>query len=71
MKVIKTPSFEAMDNFAETLFQKTHTGSSIEQVRTKIANYLVDAGSKKFVELYNEVATNKDYVKALETLKIE
>lgn len=70
MKIIKAPSFEAMDNFAEVLFQKTQK-STFEQVRTKIANYLVDAGSKKFVELYNEVATNKDYFKALETLKIE
>jgi hypothetical protein len=70
MKIIKAPSFEAMDNFAEVLFQKTQK-SSLEQVNKKIANYLVDAGSKKFVELYNEVATNKDYFKALETLKIE
>lgn len=70
MKIIKAPSFEAMDNFADVLFQKTQK-SSLEQVNKKIANYLVDAGSKKFVELYNEVATNKDYFKALETLKIE
>lgn len=70
MKVIKTPSFEAMDNFAETLFQKTQK-SSFEQVRAKIANYLVYAGSKDFVKLYNEVANNKDYFKALEILKIE
>lgn len=70
MKIIKAPSFEAMDNFAEVLLQKTQK-SSLEQVNKKIANYLVDAGSKKFVELYNEVATNKDYFKALETLKIE
>jgi hypothetical protein len=70
MKAIKSPSFEAMDNFADVLFQKTQK-STVEQVRTKIAKYLVDAGSKKFVELYNEVATKKDYFKALETLKIE
>lgn len=70
MELIKTPSFNAMDNFADVLFQKTQK-SSFEQVRNKIANYLVVAGSKKFVELYNEVATKKDYYKALETLKIE
>lgn len=70
MKPIKTPSFEAMDNFAEVLFQKTQK-STFEQVKTRIANYLVDAGSKNFVELYNEVATNKDYFKALEILKID
>lgn len=70
MELIKTPSFNAMDNFADVLFQKTQK-SSFEQVRNKIAKYLVDAGSKKFVELYNEVATKKDYYKALETLKIE
>lgn len=70
MKVIKTPSFEAMGNLSEVLFQKTNK-TTLEQVHKKIANYLVDAGSKKFVELYNEVATNKDYFKALETLKIE
>lgn len=70
MELIKTPSFEAMGNFSEVLFQKTNK-TTLEQVHKKVANYLVVAGSKKFVELYNEVATKKDYYKALETLKIE
>lgn len=70
MNKIKTPSFEAIDNFAEILFQKTKN-ISYEDLKTKVSGYLVKNGSAKFVNLYNESISSKDCVKAFEALRIE
>jgi|LakMenEpi03Aug12_release.lakeMendotaPanAssembly.Ray.scaffolds.fasta_scaffold142217_1 hypothetical protein len=70
MNTIKTPSFEAIDNFSEMLSKKTNK-TSYEDIKRKVSNYLVNNGSSKFVSLYNELVSNKDYSKAHEALKIE
>jgi hypothetical protein len=70
MNKIKTPSFEAIDNFSEILFQKTNK-ISYEDLKTKVSTYLVKNGSAKFVSLYNESISSKDCIKAIEALKIE
>jgi hypothetical protein len=69
MELIKTPSFMAMENLSEMLFPKTKN-ITIEQLHKKVADYLVNSGSKKFVELYNDVAKNKNYTKAFTTLNL-
>jgi len=38
MNTIKTPSFEAIDNLSEILFQETNK-TSYEDVRRKVSNY--------------------------------
>lgn len=70
MNTIKTPSFEAIDNFSEILFEKA-TKTSYEDVRRKVSSYLLKNGSSKFVIFYNEFVSAKDFSKAFETLKIE
>ena len=69
MELIKTPSFNAMDNLSE-VWSKNNTYSSVEQVHKKVADYLVKSGRKKFVELYNDVAKNKNYKQAYTTLNL-
>jgi len=61
MNTIKTPSFEAIDNLSEILFQETN----------KTSYYLLKNGSSKFVSFYNESVSSKDCSKAFEILKIE
>lgn len=69
MELIKTPSFNAMDNLSDVLV-KNSEDLSFEQIRTKIGTYLLLSGSKKFVELYNDVAKNKNYTKAFTALNL-
>jgi hypothetical protein len=69
MELIKTPSFNAMDNLSDVLSKNNKT-YSFEQVNKKLGTYLLLSGSKKFVELYNDVAKNKNYNKAFATLNL-
>ena len=69
MELIKTPSFSAMENLSDVLF-KNAKGITLEQLHKKIADYLVNSGSKKLVELYNDVAKNKNYKNAFTTLNL-
>ena len=69
MELIKTPSFNAMDNLSEVL-SKNNQNITVEQLHKKVADYLVKSGSKKFVELYNDVAKNKNYNQAITTLNL-
>jgi hypothetical protein len=69
MELIKTPSFNAMDDLSEVL-TKNNKNFTFEQIQKKVYNYLVKSGSKKFVELYNDVAKNKNYTQAFTTLNL-
>lgn len=69
MEKIKTPSFNALDNLADLLHQKV-SNMDYEQVRRKVANYLVDEGSQKFVDLYNEAIVAKDHKEILQKLNL-
>jgi hypothetical protein len=70
MEKIKTPSFNALDNLSD-LLEKKVSNVDYEHIRKKIANYLVDEGSQKFVDLYNEAIVAKDYKEILQKLKLE
>ena len=69
MELIKTPSFNAMENLSDILAKNTKN-HSFEQIYQKSGKYLVKYGSKKFVELYNDVAKNKNYAQAITTLNL-
>jgi hypothetical protein len=69
MELIKTPSFNAMDDLSQEL-SKHNKDFTFEQTQKKVYNYLVKSGSKKFVELYNDVAKNKNYNQAFTTLNL-
>ena len=70
MEKIKTPNFNALDNLSD-LLQKKVSNTDYEHIRKKVANYLVDEGSQKFVDLYNEAIVAKDYKEILQKLKLE
>jgi hypothetical protein len=69
MELIKTPSFNAMDDLSDVLFKNTKN-FTFDQIQKKVYNYLVNSGSKKFVELYNDVAKNKNYNQAFTILNL-
>jgi hypothetical protein len=69
MELIKTPSFNAMENLADVLSQNNKNFSS-DYIYQKLGKYLVSSGSKNFVELYNDVAKNKNYKQAFITLNL-
>lgn len=69
MQKIKTPSFNAIDNLSD-LLQKKVSNLDYEHIRKKLANYLVDEGSKKFVNLYNEAIVAKNHKDILQKLKL-
>lgn len=69
MEFIKTPSFNAIDDLSDVL-AKNNKDLSFEQIQKKVGTYLLFSGSKKFVELYNDVAKNKNYTKAFTTLNL-
>lgn len=69
MELIKTPSFNAMDDLCFEL-AKHNKDFTFEQMQKKVYNYLVKSGSKKFVELYNDFAKNKNYNQAFTTINL-
>ena len=69
MEEIKTPSFNAIENLSFILSKNNKT-YSFDQIYNKAGKYLVRSGSKKFVELYNDVAKNKNYAQAITTLNL-
>ena len=69
MELIKTPSFSAMENLSQIL-SENNKNFTFEQIHQKVGNYLVKSGSKKFVELYNDIAKNKNYKNAFTTLNL-
>jgi hypothetical protein len=70
MEIIKTPSFNAMDNLSDVLSQN-NKNFTFEEIHKKLGTYLLLSGSKNFVELYNDVAKNKNYTKAFTTLNLQ
>ena len=69
MELIKSLTIGAMEDLSVTL-SETNTEIDIEKIRKNVADYLIDYGSKEFVELYNDVAKNKNYNKAITTLNL-
>jgi hypothetical protein len=70
MELIKSLTIGAMEDLSVSL-SEINTKIDIEKIRKNISDYLIDNGSKKFVELYNDVAKDKNYKKAFAILKLE
>ena len=58
-----------MENLSQIL-SENNKNFTFEQIHQKVGNYLVKSGSKKFVELYNDIAKNKNYKNAFTTLNL-
>ena len=69
MELIKSLTIGAMEDLSLSL-SEVNTKIDIEKIRKNVADYLIDNGSKNFVELYNDVAKNKNYTKAFTTLNL-
>jgi hypothetical protein len=69
MEKIKTPSLNAIDNLTDLLHQKVFN-TDYDHIRQKVGKYLVDEGSKKFVDLYNKAIMVKDHREILQKLKL-
>jgi len=70
MELIKSLTIGAMEDLSLSLSEKNNK-IDIEKIRKNISDYLIDNGSKKFVELYNDVAKNKNYNLAFTTLNLQ
>lgn len=70
MDTIKSLTLGAMEDLSVSLFE-SNKKNDINRIRKKVASYLVDNGNKKFVELYNDVAKNKNYKQAFIALNLE
>ena len=68
-KKITAVTFDALSEIAEILFRNQNE-QTYSQIQTKVADFLVNSGEKKFVEVYNETQETKNYIKALDTFKI-
>lgn len=69
MELIKSLTIGAMEDLSVSL-SEVNTKIDVEKIRKSVADYLINYGSKKFVELYNDVAKNKNYTKAFTTLNL-
>ena len=69
MELIKSLTIGAMEDLSVSL-SEVNTKIDVEKIRKNVADYLIDYGSKKFVELYNDVSKNKNYAKAFTTLNL-
>ena len=68
-KKITAVTFDSLSEIAEILFRNQNQ-KTYSQIQTKVADFLVNSGEKKFVEVYNETQETKNYIKALDTFKI-
>lgn len=69
MELIKTTSFNAMENLSDIL-AKNNKNYDFDYIYQKVGQFVAKSGSKKFVELYNDVAKNKNYKEAYTTLNL-
>ena len=65
----KAVTFDVLKEMAEYLFRHQNQ-KKYNEIQTKVADFLVTNGKKKFLEVYNEIKKTKDYIKALDTFKI-
>jgi|APGre2960657404_1045060.scaffolds.fasta_scaffold421622_2 heterodisulfide reductase subunit C len=65
----KAVTFDVLKEMAEYLFRHQNQ-KKYNEIQTKVADFLVTNGEKKFLEVYNEIQKTKDYIKALDTFKI-
>lgn len=68
-KKITAVTFDVLSEMSEILF-KNQKEKTYAQIQTKVADFLVSSGEKKFLEVYNETQETKNYIKALNTFKI-
>ena len=62
-------TFEVLNEMSEYLFRHQNK-KNYQEVRKKVADFLIENGEKKFIEVYNTIEETKDYIRALDIFKI-
>jgi hypothetical protein len=62
-------TFHVLNEMSEYIFQHQKQ-KKYSEIQTKVADFLVANGEKKFLEIYNNCKITNDYIKALDTFKI-
>jgi hypothetical protein len=70
VELIKTPSFEAIDNMADLIHKDLNGKLELDVIRTNVSKVLLTDGASIFVELYNTAISSKNYVAFTKNLKI-
>jgi hypothetical protein len=70
VELIKTPSFEAIDNMSDLIHKDLNGKLELEVIRTNVSKVLLTDGASVFVELYNTSLTSKNYNAFTENLKL-
>jgi len=70
LKLIKTPSFEAIDNMADLIHKDLNGKIELEVIKTNVSKVLLNQGANNFVALYNFAITSKVYTAFTENLKL-
>lgn len=68
-KKITAVTFDILSEMSEILFRNQNE-KTYAQIQTKVANFLVVNGEKKFIEVYNETQKTKNYIQALDIFKV-
>jgi hypothetical protein len=70
VELIKTPSFEAIDNMADLIHKDLNGKCELELIKTNVSKVLLNDGASIFVELYNTAIASKNYVAFTKNLKL-
>ena len=70
LELIKTPSFEAMDNISDLIYKDLQGACELEKIRTSVSKILLTQGANNFVALYNFAIASKNYTAFIQNLKI-
>jgi hypothetical protein len=70
VELIKTPSFEAIDNMADLIHKDLNGKLELDVIRTNVSKVLLTDGASIFVELYNTAIATKNYVAFTKNLKL-
>jgi len=70
LELIKTPSFEAIDNMADLIHKDLNGKIELEVIKTNVSKVLLNQGANNFVSLYNFAITSKVYTAFTENLKL-
>ena len=68
-KKTNSVTFYVLNEMSEYLFRHQNQ-KKYSEIQTKVADFLVANGEKKFLEIYNNFKITNDYIKALDTFKI-
>ena len=70
IELIKTPSFQAMDNISDLIYKDLQGACELEKIRTSVSKILLTQGANIFVALYNFAIASKNYSAFTQNLKL-